>query len=341
MKKFIKHIVYTILSIYYYIDVRLSRKNVIFNFLASNNNNNNIGDQAIFWSENKFFNENFPDRKLIAMNSNYFEYSLFNPCKVPREIDIITISGGGFLGTLWLGLEICYRKILTGCANNKIVVFPQTIYYSNDERGRIELEKTKKAVSRCKRLTIYTRESYSYEFAKENFDSARIELIPDIVMYNHGYHVQGERANALLCFRSDKEQTYDYTKIVSDILTRENIKFSSTDMISPTRINNRNRNCVINNKLEQFEHSAIVFTDRLHAMVFCALTGTPCIVLPSASPKVRGCYEWIKHLRNIKLVKNPEDISYWIKELLNSDSDLYTPDIYKEKFEQLRNSIAA
>lgn len=51
-----------------------------------------------------------------------------------------------------------------------------------------------------------------------------------------------------------------------------------------------------------------MITDRLHGMIFCAITGTNCIVLNSKSPKLRGCYEWIKHLGYIRFVENIDDI---------------------------------
>ena len=40
-------------------------------------------------------------------------------------------------------------------------------------------------------------------------------------------------------------------------------------------------------------------------MIFCAITGTPCIVVNSRSPKVRGCYEWIRHLDYIRFIDDP------------------------------------
>ena len=49
-----------------------------------------------------------------------------------------------------------------------------------------------------------------------------------------------------------------------------------------------------------FRHTELVITDRLHGMIFSAITGTPCIVINSKSPKVRGCYEWIRHLDYIQ-----------------------------------------
>ena len=69
------------------------------------------------------------------------------------------------------------------------------------------------------------------------------------------------------------------------------------------------RENALNAKFAQFSGAELVITDRLHGMIFCAITGTPCIVFDSKSPKVRGCYEWIKHLDYIRFADKPEDIA--------------------------------
>jgi pyruvyl transferase EpsI len=61
-------------------------------------------------------------------------------------------------------------------------------------------------------------------------------------------------------------------------------------------------------KFEEFRHAELIITDRLHGMIFAAITGTPCIVINSKSPKVKGCYEWIKDLDYIRFADNVEYI---------------------------------
>ena len=68
-------------------------------------------------------------------------------------------------------------------------------------------------------------------------------------------------------------------------------------------------------KLEEFASSEIVVTDRLHGMIFAALTETPCIVVNSMSHKLRGCYEWIKSLDYIRFVEDFDLIPAVIQEL--------------------------
>ena len=57
-------------------------------------------------------------------------------------------------------------------------------------------------------------------------------------------------------------------------------------------------------KLREFAASELVITDRLHGMIFAAVTETPCIVLNSRSHKIRGCYEWLKKLGYIRFLND-------------------------------------
>ena len=66
-----------------------------------------------------------------------------------------------------------------------------------------------------------------------------------------------------------------------------------SDTVVGRQISPDQREGEVLSKLEEFSSAELVITDRLHGMIFCAVTGTPCIVINSKSPKVRGCYQWI------------------------------------------------
>ena len=44
---------------------------------------------------------------------------------------------------------------------------------------------------------------------------------------------------------------------------------------------------------ETFENAEVTITDRLHAMLFSVLNGTPCIVLNNKTGKVFGVADWL------------------------------------------------
>ncbi|MFX0112804.1 polysaccharide pyruvyl transferase family protein, partial [Bacillus pumilus] len=55
----------------------------------------------------------------------------------------------------------------------------------------------------------------------------------------------------------------------------------------------------------ELSKAPVVVTDRLHGMIFCAITQTPCVVLRSFDHKVMEGYEWVAHLPFLTLLKDP------------------------------------
>ena len=75
-------------------------------------------------------------------------------------------------------------------------------------------------------------------------------------------------------------------------------------------------------KMQRFAESQIVITDRLHGMVFAALTGTPCMVFANNHHKVMGTYDWISYLPYIKYASDVEDAIKIIPQLLKMNNCL-------------------
>ena len=67
-------------------------------------------------------------------------------------------------------------------------------------------------------------------------------------------------------------------------------------MVVDHRIPLDRRNDELDDKFDEFRHAKQVITDRFHGMIFAAITESPRIVINSTSPKIKGCYEWIKYL---------------------------------------------
>ena len=90
--------------------------------------------------------------------------------------------------------------------------------------------------------------------------------------------------------------------------------------------------------MEQFAHAELVITDRLHGMIFCAITGTPCIVINSKSPKVAGCYEWIKNLDYIRFAENAASIKDEYNKIPKGEN-IYDHSKLDPYFDELRNDL--
>ena len=115
--------------------------------------------------------------------------------------------------------------------------------------------------------------------------------------------------------------------------------FDISDMITKTRNLIVNRKKEIQKKVDEFAAHELVITDRLHAMVFCAISRTPCLVLVSKSYKVQGVYEWLKECDYIKLINGTENIENEIKDMISLKRDILefnnsTLDAYYEKLEE-------
>lgn len=259
----------------------------------------NIGDQAIIIAEREFMKDNFPKLKVIEVESKLV--TKFS--KILKNIignTTILIHGGGFLGTIWMNEEEMFRTTVKTFTENKIIVFPQTVYFSNDNQGKEILKESRTIYSSHKKLVICCREQYSYDFMKKEMPECNVILVPDMVIYLKAIRNIEDKQDVLFCIRNDREKVnYDLSIIESKIEKQYNIDY--TDTVIPKKIFPYNRRKILDNKLEQFTKYKLIVTDRLHGMVFALLAQTPCIVLENKSYKVKGVYEWIKEAKYIKL----------------------------------------
>ena len=273
--------------------------------LAYTPSHGNLGDHAIALAEEKMLERGgiryfeLIDQQLNVLN-NSNKLSVLDGHK-------LLIHGGGYLGTLWPHEEIMIRQIISSCPKSKILLFPNTIFY--DKNNKLTFDDSIKIYNAHPNLTICTREKISYDLAETHYNN--VMLVPDMVFSLDQVVRNTNRSGCLICLRNDKERTMTEDKRteilkISNKLFNNNILY--TDMVVNYRILPEQREMELNRKLDQFLKSELVITDRLHGMVFAARTGTPCIILNSKSPKIKGCYEWIKSLEYIRFVDNPDKI---------------------------------
>ena len=99
----------------------------------------NLGDHAIAYAEQKFLHDNFPDYRILEVTNDLINYQTWKVLRIFQNFfHCAIITGGGFLGTLWLHNERQVRTIIKGLNRIKIVIFPQTVFFSQDEEGERE-----------------------------------------------------------------------------------------------------------------------------------------------------------------------------------------------------------
>lgn len=303
----------------------------------------NMGDQAIVYATNKFLSKKFRDYKIIEV----YKKDIHKHAKILKKIlnknDFIVLIGGGNMGNLWISEEEDRRFVIETFKDNKIVSMPQTISFTNDDDGREELYITKKIYNEHKNLTVIAREKKSFEIMKKEFVNANIILSPDMVLslFENYSSLSEDRKGIMTCLRNDKEGVLGEQKeILIDNLTENYNDIINYDTVVDKIIYKEKREYEINEMLKKFKKSKVVITDRLHGMIFAAITKTPCIVTKSLDHKVTGTYEWIKDLNYIKLVDNLEFEN--IKEIINEFMQIkecnksdFNDDIFDELKEKL------
>ncbi len=317
--------------------IRLNKINSqkIFMFDIPGIYHHNIGDNALAIAEKKFITENFSNKDYVEILDNEIDTKFFKYMPVPNKNDIICIQSGGYLGTLWIYYENITRLLLKKFKNYNILIFPQTVYYSNDDYGKEQLKISQEIYKQCSNLNIFAREQYSYELFKKYFPSNNIFLAPDMALYLDSHQTKYNRKNILLCLRNDKEKTQNYDNIIKKNLEYLNENILYTDTIENNPIGPKNREKILTQKLDEFAKAKLIITDRLHGMIFAALSETPCVVILSQSHKVKGVYQWIKHLEYIELVEDISKFNGAVDRVLEVKNPTFDNKTIKNKFEPL------
>lgn len=287
---------------------RFKRKNKNGVFLVLTPGHGNLGDQAIAIAELKMLDD---------IGINYFEITFGELMKLNDMNKIglmngmpIIVHGGGFLGTIWYGVENTFRSLILNNPNSVIFCFPNTIYYGSDEKSQKRFEESKNIYNAHKNLFLCAREKISFEIMKNAYENVR--LIPDMVFSLNKSEKDLNRDGCIICLRSDIERTLmpeEQEEIINQVKSIFDENYSFSDVHLGRSIKISMREIELESKLDEFRKAQLVITDRLHGMIFAAITGTPCIVVNSKSHKIKGCYDWIKNLEYIRFADNIEEIT--------------------------------
>lgn len=251
----------------------------------------NIGDSAITLAEQYFLSQYFPEYFQVEISTYEFSqkesflHAILNPG------DILFLNGGGNLGDRYMGEEELHRKIVSEFPNQKIIIFPQTIFFSDTEQGRRELEKSAKIYNSHRDLTLYVRGEINMSLARAYFAGVNVVLMPDMVHIlrsNYGF----DRNGILLCLRNDEEGKLNQEQRET-VIRAANAAFETVNRTTNMHsgdVSRENRGFVVRSELMRFARHQLVVTDRLHGMIFSAVTGTPCVVFSSGDHKIKDYY---------------------------------------------------
>ena len=144
----------------------------------------NIGDHAIALAMRSFFAREFPDQIVVEIPGEIFRRYVSVFQESIRPSDCVVVIGGGFLGTLWMNEEEMVRLIVRSFPENRIVIFPQTVFFDSSPDGILEKEVTRDLYQSHQDLHLWIRD-YSIEFVKVELCGGILQMfaVPRILSF--------------------------------------------------------------------------------------------------------------------------------------------------------------
>lgn len=313
-------------------------------FLLNIPSHGNLGDHLLSIAEQQFFADNFPNREVVLVSSADLYYSIRLALMDVHDDDVLCVTGGGFMGSLYEEEER-FLTIIKRFPNNKIVFFPQTIYYEASPKGEAQIQRAAKVYSGHKNLYVMARDRMTYELLVNRLmpnAKNRVFLTPDIALYAHA--PQGnKREGVMWCLRRDAEINVNNDNIVQAIkaiFEKRSLLQNHTDTYVYRSIAIENENQEVKAKMDEISKARLVITDRLHGMIYSLITDTPVIALDNLSKKVSQVYNlWLKDIPFVKVVDDTNDLEKIIDSMLLQTACHYKNTEIRKKYQPIIDAI--
>ena len=342
IKKLRRKIIYFFKFEYKFFRLHKSKK-VVFVCVESAVHNN-MGDQALGFCRKELLNKiGILDNQIIDISSRdrmMFWYNIKNSIK---DSDVILLRGGGYFGNLWEDGFTAILQFIEAFPNNRIILFPQSVFFDESSKGKKLLNKSINIISKRKNIFLFARDFNSYKQFKKLYPENNVYVTPDTVLsYKPEFANEDRKKEVLLCLRNDKEKKMNrnQNKKIFDILEKKGLDFLEQDTCMDYHFSDINeRKDKLYELWNKFHSAQIVITDRLHGMIFSTITGTPCIVFDNIDHKVQNAYEWIKDIEYIRFLDDIDDIEKNINELVKLNHNSYPIDIMFDNFKPLTSLL--
>lgn len=281
----------------------------------------NIGDLLI-WQGEKDFLSSIKSKCIYTSDSTHFNNNL----KLNRDVTIL-LQGGGNFGDIWKEPQNFRKHIISKYPYNKIIIFPQTIYYQEE----VNLIKDADFFSKHPNVTICARDVNSYELLKKYFSNNESLLLPDMAFcINQNFKNIKTGTKVLFAKRLDVEvnNSLDYSKIpikaeIHDWPTFEKNMLSNNlsyinsflylfDKVIGTNMTNKFTRYywehvrlphMINIGIRFLEQYHTIYTTRLHIAILGFLMGRKVYMLDNNYGKLSCFYNtWLKNVNNVELL---------------------------------------
>lgn len=321
--------------------MKLRRRIVVF---IATPTHGNLGDQAIVYAQQAFFDRMGLGDSVFQITREQYSSIAEKLAKIIRKTDLIVVDGGGNIGTLWPVENDKMIDIISRFKGNPIVVFPETAFFEASDEGDRTLQDVKRVYSSHSNLCISCRDEETFRLLKWAAPQAQVLLVPDIVLsLNHASGKSPRKKVALLCLRDDKEAVVEkqVRSVIAEAICRSNLEIREISTVQ-TRlqpITRRTRDGAVEQILDDFRSASLVVTDRLHGLIFSAVTGTPCVVLDNVSGKVSAGYKWLEEIPNIFFCNKSDDIKSLVRAAVTRGPRRYSVDRRSDYYKMLQCEI--
>lgn len=255
--------------------------------------------------------------------------------------DIVVVSGGFFLGSVWVDGGAAVRRIVAALPQNPIVVLPQTIHYHDDPAGLALLAEDRRVFCSHPRLMICARDAQSSANIKAFYPGVSTRLCPDMALFPQRKAYNNARSGVLLCLRSDIEAALDAREHDDIARIAEGLgPVRLTSMMNSRRFYPHQRDEKLEERYAEFSQAQLVITDRLHGVIFAAITGTPCLALGNNNHKIAQTCRWLEQLSYIRYVP-PGQLTPALMGEYFGRTGQYDPSYYAGNFSALAQAISA
>lgn len=269
------------------------RKNKMF-FLFGSPFHPNMGDQAQTYCILEWCKKNYPEYYINTFRMSTTSNKTITIIRsLIRKDDIIICHSGYHLTNLYHEQDV-YFKVIKRFPDIRIIIFPQTINYTNDA----VLTEAINVINSHPNLTIMCRDEKSFSLALEHFKSSKLLLYPDIVTSIIGTkRFTHYREGILFCMRNDIEAFYKPEQIEHLRLRFKGIKTNQTDTTLLQYKHNmqylyKHREDILNDIFNEYSKYKVIITDRYHGTIFSLIAGTPVVVIGSTDHKLSSGVKW-------------------------------------------------
>jgi pyruvyl transferase EpsI len=303
----------------------------------------NLGDHAIAQSEHTFFADRLGMELVEIPTNRYKEFAEVARHSI-KPGNLVLITGGGFLGSLWPNTEQMSRQVVEQYPDNPIVILPQTLYWEKSKHADAEAKRTREVYEAHKNLTICARDHKSFSLVREYYPNCRVILVPDMVLsryWDEFFALNSVRSGAVLCLKQDRESILecdDKTRLcyIGETLCGGS---SITDTYRKEPIRLPKRLSLLREKLNEFRSASLCITDRLHGVIFSAITSTPCVALSNCNHKLRESTKLIEYLPYVRFAESIDEVELLAREVMSFENPQFDNSYLAKFFAELETLL--